>query len=241
MHKQFHRLRIPLYSIGLVLALAVSAAAPPAQLRPRFISPEHVDGVALLPPPPESGSAEQEADFATVRSVCKARTPEQVAAALKTASLSMFLFESAMGEWFKPGALPKTEALFNDIKTQMSGIIDECKDHWKRPRPHHLEPELAVGRVDQSFSYPSGHSTRGTVYSLFFAELAPEKKDDILRIGRQIGWDRVIIAKHYPTDVFAGRVVGKEVFRQLMSNARFREALAEARAEIQSAQMAVSK
>jgi acid phosphatase (class A) len=202
---------------------------------PRYISPEHVDGVALLAPPPEPGSAEQEADLASARSICKSRTPEQEAAALKSATLSMFLFAPAIGEWFKPGQLPRTESLFNAVKVQIGGVVDDPKQEWKRARPYQLDPELTVGKAERSYSYPSGHTTRGVVYSMLFAQLMPEKREEILRIGRQIGWDRVIIGKHFPTDVYAGRVLGKAIFRALESNNEFQKAMAEARTEMEQA------
>lgn len=227
-------------SLPLLFLLALPAFAAP-DLEVRYFSPEHVDGVELLPPPPEPGSREQEADLASARAICKSRTPEQEAAALKSASLSMFLFAPAMGERFAPGELPKTEALFNAVKQQISGVVDNPKEHWKRKRPYQMDPELTVAKPERSYSYPSGHSTRGTVYSLFFAELKPEKREEVLKIGRQIGWDRIVIGKHYPTDVFAGRVMGKAIFRELMKNEAFQRALAEAKAELNAAPVPAAK
>src|SRR5512133_2362225 len=116
-------------TLTLATLVAFSSFAEPSQ-SVRYISPEHVDGVALLAPPPEPGSAEQEADLASARAICKSRTPEQEAAALKSAGLSMFLFAPAIGDWFKPGQLPKTEALFNAMKIQIGGVVDDPKQEW---------------------------------------------------------------------------------------------------------------
>src|SRR5207302_3408345 len=113
--------------------------------------------------------------------------------------------------------------------------IDAPKDHWKRKRPYQLDPQLALGAPEPSFGYPSGHSARGTVYALLLAELFPEKKDAILAIGRDIGWDRVLICKHFPTDVQAGRVLGQAIFRELSGSAAFQQDLAEAKAEVSAA------
>jgi acid phosphatase (class A) len=64
------------------------------------------------------------------------------------------------------------------------------------------------------------------------AELFPAKKEDILQVGREIGWDRVLIGKHYPTDVYAGRVLGQTIARELLANPEFTNDLALAKAEV---------
>jgi acid phosphatase (class A) len=70
------------------------------------------------------------------------------------------------------------------------------------------------------------------VYALILAELFPQKKAPILAVGRDIGWDRVLIGKHFPTDIYAGRVLGQAIMRELLSNPAFQNDLAEAKAEI---------
>src|SRR5689334_19452198 len=55
------------------------------------------DGIALLPPPPARGSAEEAADLDCVRAVCKARTTDEEAHATKSASLAFSLFAPAIG------------------------------------------------------------------------------------------------------------------------------------------------
>jgi acid phosphatase (class A) len=57
-----------------------------------------------------------------------------------------------------------------------------------------------------------------------------------LEIGRNIGWDRVLIGKHFPTDIYAGRVLGKAIVHELLASPAFQHDLAEAKAEVQAAQ-----
>jgi acid phosphatase (class A) len=216
-----------------VFSLLLSAAPLPAQAP--YLAAGHPDGVALLAPPPAAGSAEEAADLASVRAVFKGRTPEELARAKKDSGLSLFLFAPAVGSVFQPGKLPKTEALFEKVKKAIGGAIDAPKNHWKRKRPYVLDPELSLGAPEPSFSYPSGHSARGTAYALLVAELFPEKKDAILEIGRTIGWDRVLIGKHFPTDVQAGRVLGQAIFREVSASPAFQQDLAEAKAEVLAA------
>ena len=201
-----------------------------------YIAPDQLDGIALLPPPPAPGSAEEAADLASVRAIFKARTPTEDARAHKDSNLSLFLFAPAIGPFFQPGKLPKTEALFQKLKKDLSEPINIPKDHWKRRRPYQMDEQLSVGIKEPSYGYPSGHSTRGTLYALVLAELFPEQKEAILIIGRNIGWDRVLIGMHFPTDIYAGRVLGQALFRELQASPAFQHDLAEAKAEALAAQ-----
>jgi acid phosphatase (class A) len=217
-----------------ILCLLLLAASP-LFADSSYLTPGHPDGVALLAPPPAPGSAEEAADLASARAIFKARTPAEQDRAFKDASLSIFLFEPAIGPFFQPGKLPKTEALFQKVRTNITEAINIPKDHWKRRRPYELDESLMVGRPEKSFSYPSGHSTRGTVQALLLAELFPEQKDAILEFGRQIGWDRVLIGKHFPTDINAGRVLGQAMMRELLASPAFQHDLAKAKAEARAA------
>ncbi len=206
-----------------------------------YLAPGHPDGVALLAPPPTTGSAEEAADLIAVRSAFQARTPTEKDRAMKDAGLSFSLFEPAVGPVFQPGKLPKTEALLRKVKAEIGETIDIPKDHWKRKRPYELDPHLALGDPEPSCGYPSGHSTRGTVYALLLAELFPEKTDAILAVGRDIGWDRVLIGKHFLSDIQAGHVLGQAIVRELLASPAFQHDLAEAKAEIRSAQLASTR
>ena len=197
-----------------------------------FLAPNQPDGVALLPPPPVTNSAEYAADLASARDVFKARTPEEQRRAEKDANLSLYNFAPAIGSFFQPGKFPKMEALFENVRTNIAEAINTPKNHWKRQRPYEVDPELSLGKPEASSSYPSGHSTRGTVQSLLLADLFPEQREAILRFGCDIGWDRVLIGKHFPTDVYAGRVLGRAIVRELMASATFQRDLAEAKAEV---------
>ena len=210
--------------------------APPLLADNYYLAPDRPDGIALLAPPPEAGSAEEAADLASARAIFNGRTPAETARAAKDSSISIFLFAPAIGPFFQSGKLPKTEALFKKVKKDIGVPIDIPKDHWKRRRPYPLNEHLSLSPPEPSYGYPSGHSTRGTVQALLLAELFPEQKAAILEIGRNIGWDRVLIGKHFPTDIYAGRVLGKAIVHELLASPAFQHDLAEAKAEVQAAQ-----
>jgi acid phosphatase (class A) len=197
-----------------------------------YLPPGKPDGAELLPPPPLPGSAEQAADMASVRAVFHGRTEAEKKRATMDSGLSFTLFGPAIGADFDLEKLPKTKAMLEKMKKDIQGAIDLPKNHYQRQRPYQLDEGLVFGKPESSFGYPSGHSARGTVYAMLLAELFPEKKEAILAIGRDIGWDRVLIGKHFPTDIYAGRVLGRAIVRELKKSEAFQHDFAEAKDEI---------
>lgn len=205
-----------------------------------YLGANQPDGIALLPPPPVPNSAEQAADLASARAVFQGATAEERERAEKYATLTIFKFAPAIGDFFQAGKFPKTEALFERVKASIRESVNTAKTHWKRPRPYETDSKLKFGRSEPSYSYPSGHSTVGTVQALILADLFPERREGILEIGRNIGWDRVVIGKHFPTDVHAGRTLAQAIVRGLKANADYQRDFAEAKAEVRAAQPATA-
>jgi acid phosphatase (class A) len=213
-------------------------AAWPLWASDRYLEPGHPDAVALLAPPPEASSEEEAADLQLTREAVKGRTSAQTATAVEDMKLNLFNFAQAIGPIFQPGKFPKTEALLAKVRKETSAVVNAAKEYWKRPRPSAMDPSLAFGKSEASFSYPSGHSSIGTVQALVLAELFPEKREPILALGRRIGWNRVLTGYHFLTDVRAGRVLGQAIVRELMANPAFQHDLADAKAEIAAAKQA---
>ncbi|HVU08442.1 MAG TPA: phosphatase PAP2 family protein [Verrucomicrobiae bacterium] len=203
-----------------------------------YLANSHLDPIALLAPPPLPDSPEQKYDLAEVEAVCHNAPSNDVAAALiENKGVSLSYFESIIGDDLLSGKLPKTEAFLKRVHHDASETLNSCKDHWKRPRPFVLEPGLATsGTLQKSFSYPSGHSTESMTLALVLAELFPDKRDALIGEARTIGWHRVEIARHYPTDIYAGRVLAQAIVREMNNNPDFQKDLAEAKAEIAAAQ-----
>jgi acid phosphatase (class A) len=217
----------------VVFAVALLTLATPASAEKYYLTNDRPDGVVLLAPPPTPGSEEQAADLATVRQMFKTRTPEETKRAMKDATLSIFNFAEVIGPEFKEGRFPKMEALFAKVKNDAHDYIYTPKNYWKRQRPYQVDPALTFGEPEPSPSYPSGHSSWGMVQALMLADLFPDKSKGILEFGRQIGWDRVLIGKHFPTDVQAGRVLAQAIVRELKASPAFQRDFAQAKAEVQ--------
>ena len=232
--------------VGIVLALTPLRAAdtmaeatqPVATGKLHYLADGKPDAVTLLAPPPLAGSAEQDADMAEVHAVYHAASSNDIAAAYSEKKFSVFNFAPAVGVFFQSSNLPKTTIFFEHVQKDAAAATDNAKDFYKRPRPYVTDPSLANGKLEKSFSYPSGHSTESMVLALVLADLLPDKQDTIIAEARNIGWHRVEIARHYPTDIYAGRVFAQAIVRQMKKSDAFQADFAAAKAEISAAQSA---
>lgn len=191
------------------------------------------DATTLIPPPPAVGSAEDQADRDSTFAVYSGRTAEDIARAHAEHEFDVFVFAPEIGTGFTAGHCPKIEALFKEAIAEARPVIDAAKKRWSRPRPYVLDPTRFSDPADHesSFSYPSGHSTRGTLDAFLLVELFPRHRDAILAKSRLIGWTRVEAGVHTPLDIEMGRVLGQALARKILADPGFQTDLAAARAE----------
>jgi acid phosphatase (class A) len=203
-----------------------------------YLATGEPDATVLLAPPPLLDSPEQAAEMQEVRAVYHDAPQADKDTAYSEKSFTVFNFTGAVGDYFTATNLPKTAAFFEKVQSDAATITDLGKDYFKRPRPFMTDPSLGVnnGKLEKSFSYPSGHSTESMVLALVLADLIPDKHDAIIAHARTIGWHRVEIARHYPSDIFAGRTLAKAIVRDMEQSDTFKKDFAEARAEIAAAQ-----
>ena len=229
--KNFRHL-LPIAGAVLLLALA-------PQLSAAYLDAAQVHATTLLAPPPATGSAEDKLDLENTFAVHTAATPAEIALGKDENKLTVFHYAPAIGDWFQPGKFPHTEKLFKQVEAESKAVTDDAKKFFKRPRPYRVAPERFPHSIEHEdpthYSYPSGHSTRGTVFALLLAELFPDKRDALLAKGREAGWLRVQGGVHYPTDVYAGRVLGQELARDFLRSPEFQADFAAAKAELAAA------
>lgn len=204
-----------------------------------FLSVGEVSAAIVLAPPPLPGSTEQTADMDEVHAVYHAATSNDIAVAYSQKKFNIFTFTPAIGDFFQPGKYPETEAFFHKVQEDAETVTDTGKNFFKRPRPYVTDPGLANGKLEHSFSYPSGHSTESMVLALVLADLFPDHQDAIIATARNIGWHRVEIARHYPTDIYAGRVLARAIVRTMKKSPEFQQEFAAAKTEIAAAEQPV--
>jgi acid phosphatase (class A) len=223
----------PALFAGLLFFRDASVGALPAP-EPYYLSNTNL-ALLLLPPPPEANSAEQHADLAEVVLAHKNMDSNRADFAASERRVSPFTFTPVIGGFFLTNRFPKTETFFRRVLRDTDMVVEAGKVYWERPRPYVADTNLFDGDVDRfSGSYPSGHSTLGTVFALLLSDIFPDQREAILAKGKEIGWHRVMLAKHYPTDIFAGRVLGQRIVQEMRKDRRFRRDLRAVRLELLS-------
>ncbi len=218
------------------LALAITPLHA-AEDQPNYLASDEPHAINLLAPPPLADSDEQKFDLAEVVAVQHASSTNDLAAAmLQDKGVSLAYFAPIIGDGLETGKWPVTKAFLKRVQKDADGVVNDAKNYWKRPRPYVADPTLLMGKVQKSFSYPSGHSTESMTLALVLAELFPDKHDALVAEAHEIGWHRVEIARHYPTDIFAGRVLAQAIVRDMKKNPDFQKDLAAAQTEIAAAQ-----
>lgn len=203
-----------------------------------YLTANTPNAAEFLPPPPAT-VAEKSAEMEIVRTVYHAASEEDKNAAYAEKKFSVFNFTQAVGSYFVATNLPKTAAFFERVQQDAAAVTDTGKDFFQEPRPFVTDPSLANGKLEKSFGYPSGHSTEATTLGLVLAQVLPEQREAIMAHADLMGWHRVQIARHYPSDIFAGRVLARAIVRELNKSETFKKELAEVKAELAAAKLAV--
>jgi undecaprenyl-diphosphatase len=86
-------------------------------------------------------------------------------------------------------------------------IVQVLKRNVLRVRPTEaLGVESLVGVPDE-FSFPSGHATAAMAVALAYAMAFPVLALPLLALATLVGFSRVCLGVHYPSDVLAGFVI----------------------------------
>lgn len=200
-----------------------------------FVTREQIDFSKLLAAPPAVGSAQQQQEMAYLLGLQKNRTPAQEAFAQADMERSVFRFADVMGEAFTAEKLPQTKAFFEKVKKDGDYLLDPAKKHWDRPRPYTTNPDIhPCVRKPENTSYPSGHSTFGTLTAIVLANMVPEKNAQLFDRAELYRMNREIGGAHYPSDVAAGRICGTVIAAFMLQSPAFQEEFAKAKAELRA-------
>ncbi len=216
-------------------ALATFHAQAAKEAQP-FTTAQQVDLTHILPPPPANDSAQTQRELREVLDMQQKRTPEMASQAKADAEENVWVYSNVMGPKFNAKALPAVSAFFDRIVATEAAVVDPAKDFWKRPRPHMLDSRIEpIVKRSSSGSWPSGHTTLGTLMGITLANMVPEKRAAIMTRAWQYGDNRVVAGIHYPSDIEMGRIAGSVISQQLSQQQDFQQQYRQARDELRQA------
>jgi undecaprenyl-diphosphatase len=82
------------------------------------------------------------------------------------------------------------------------------KDATHRTRPFVAHPQIEPLYVVHSSSFPAGHAATAFAGAVLLSSLRPRLTPWFLLLAAAIGFSRVYVGVHYPTDVLAGAALG---------------------------------
>jgi acid phosphatase (class A) len=219
-------------TIAFVAALLLAAVvASPAIAKDHgslyYIPQDSLVLQALLAPPPEEDSRQEEYDARKVSEALIARTPADMAQAASDAHRNIFVFASILGPNFAKAKLPLTVAMFAHADNDTEILIDIAKAHFLRKRP--------PGAKQTHFSYPSGHAAFAACAAILLSEMVPERRGELFARAAIFAESRIIAGVHYPSDVEAGWISGTVVAQSLLMQPKFQTDFKAAKTEVRSA------
>lgn len=235
-------------SLSLCLLVAPIAAAEqpasiPAQSRlgAGYLKPAAMpDALTLLPPPPADGSKALALDKKAEAKALALHGTMRWALAITDADLftpkATSSFSCAAGFAIGPVETPKIDAILRKVGSDFGLSTYPVKTKYQRPRPFvgNGKPVCTPDYEDvlrKDGSYPSGHAAIGFGWGMILAEIIPDRDGKLLARGKAFADSRRVCNVHFKSDIEAGGVMTKAVFKALLADPAFQADLAAAKAE----------
>ncbi|MCM1355330.1 MAG: phosphatase PAP2 family protein [Staphylococcus sp.] len=195
----------------------------------------------LLPPPPDGASITFLNDQArytwgkTMRNT--PRGDQAVSDARVEGDGVPQAFSEAFGIEINAEETPEIHRLIVGMREDAGDLgTREAKNYYNRTRPFSFYGEDTCNPEQQeelstNGSYPSGHTSIGWATALVLSEINPERQNEILKRGYEMGESRVICGYHFQSDVDAGRITGAVTVARLHADPQFQAQLEKAKKE----------
>lgn len=234
---------------GTFAFTAAAQTAPEKKAKDHTTQPEVfflVEGdvansLELLPPPPDVESIHFLYDKARYDWGKAQRKTERGEQAFQDARVGgdgvPRAFSEAFGVAITEDGTPEIYRLVVGMREDAGDLATrDAKEYYNRVRPFAFFGEMTCNPEQQeelssNGSYPSGHTSIGWATALVLAEINPDRIDEILDRGFQMGESRVICGYHFQSDVDAARVVASGAVARLHADDGFNKQLDKAKKE----------
>ena len=187
-----------------------------------FINTGTIPVASILRPPPQPGTAEYRTDLSFLKNARATATKKQLLRGVIASHDGVFDYSQTLGPWFTAKNLPVTAALFGQITEETKEAIELAKTYFARTRPETWK-ETGDPEKSNGYAYPSGHTTRAFVWANLLANAFPDMKKPLHLQARQKAWYRVILGRHFPADVHAGKLYGTYLAAQFLKSPEFQK------------------
>ena len=198
------------------------------------------DAVALLPPPPEPGSAAMKRDEQgreeALRLRGTARYELAFADANREQASTAAAFQCAFGAEISEARTPAVYGLLGKVRLDVRAATYPAKSHFNRTRPFVMHDAHTCYPADEQNvrndgSYPSARGAVGFALAEVLAGLNPARAGEIRQRAEEFGRSRVVCDEEWLSDVEAGRVIAAATLRKIEQEPAFRADLDSARKE----------
>ncbi|MBR1666881.1 MAG: phosphatase PAP2 family protein [Bacteroidaceae bacterium] len=225
----------------LVAAAMMATANVWAQSPEPFLTDEtRPDGRGWILPPPSTTGGEFANDFYYYQWGKEQREEEWVSewALWDEGTDLSHVFGASMDIPLTHETTPEILKLAESATSDAHLANKAVKNFYQRKRPFATfnEPSLKPEEDEEeatTFSYPSGHSSRGWMYALTLATVAPECTEELMLRARIYALHRVVCGHHWKSDIDASLMLTAGIFANVVVTEAYQEQLKKAREEYQ--------
>jgi acid phosphatase (class A) len=175
-----------------------------------------------IPPPPEKDSQAYEQDFKLLKKYQETRSKKDCALAAAQEHPTFEAFFSPF-EILTYDEKEKVKPLITKVMKLAERVAGYHKEKYKRPRPYDTDPSLkpCAKKPGGAKSYPSSHASSSSAATCILSLVFTDRKEKILEYGEYLGELRILSGVHHPSDVNAGRSLGKAICDTLETDEQF--------------------
>lgn len=147
----------------------------------------------------------------------KAAVSDEALAILKDIKGAPDMFGRAYG---RPGGSPGADAYGNSRPFQTEPSVTQIvgRDYFNMPADNVVYNRGPTMNLVDSPSFPSGHTTYGTMGSMVLAILVPDRYQEMVVRAAEYGNSRILMGAHYAMDVLGGRTLALHDLAHLLAN-----------------------